>query len=82
LGGTAYGNGPTRAELPEREIAVLAPVPAVPVKKGRLGKRDFQIDLAAGTLPVPPAKWLRSARALGGPPRQLRRFAVRHAALG
>lgn len=39
LGDTAYGNGPTRAELAEREIEVLAPLPEAPVKQGRLAKR-------------------------------------------
>jgi transposase len=53
LGDTAYGNGPTRAELAEREVDVLAPVPEAPVKDGRLSKRDFDIDLAAGTVTCP-----------------------------
>ena len=43
LGDTAYGTGPVRSELAERNIDVLAPVPEAPVE-GRLGKRDFQID--------------------------------------
>lgn len=50
LGDTAYGTGPVRAELAEREVDVLAPVPEGSVKPGRLGKRDFQIDLVAGTV--------------------------------
>ena len=53
LGDTAYGNGPTRAELKEREVEVLAPVPEVPAKRGRLAKRDFRIDLDAGTVTCP-----------------------------
>jgi transposase len=53
LGDTAYGNGPTRAELAAREIDVLAPVPEAPVKDGRLAKRDFSIDLASGTVTCP-----------------------------
>jgi hypothetical protein len=32
---------------------VLAPVPEAPVKEGRLAKRDFEIDLAAGTVAGP-----------------------------
>jgi hypothetical protein len=53
LGDTAYGNGPTRAELAERRVEVLAPVPEGKVVEGRLGKRDFQIDLDAGTITCP-----------------------------
>ena len=53
LGDTAYGNGTTRAELAGRELDVLAPVPEAPVKEGRLGKRDFDIDLAAGRVTCP-----------------------------
>jgi Transposase DDE domain len=53
LGDTAYGNGPARAELAECEVDVLAPVAEAPLKEGRLGKRDFDIDLAAGTVTCP-----------------------------
>lgn len=53
LGDTAYGNGPVRAELAERDVDVLAPVPAGKSIDGRLGKRDFQIDLDAGTVTCP-----------------------------
>jgi transposase len=53
LGDTAYGNGPVRAELAERDVDVLAPVPEGKVVDGRLGKRDFQIDLDAGTVTCP-----------------------------
>jgi hypothetical protein len=53
LGDTAYGNGPVRAELAERGVDVLAPVPAGKILEGRLGKHDFQIDLDAGTVTCP-----------------------------
>ena len=53
LGDTAYGNGPVRAELAEREVDVLAPVPEGKVEDGVLGKRDFEIDLDAGTVRCP-----------------------------
>ncbi|MFN8205347.1 MAG: transposase [Solirubrobacteraceae bacterium] len=53
LGDTAYGTGPVRAELADREVDVLAPVPEAPGKDGRLAKRDFSIDLAAGTVTCP-----------------------------
>jgi hypothetical protein len=53
LGDTAYGNGPTRAELAERGVEVLAPVPGGKVVDDRLGKRDFQIDLDVGTVTCP-----------------------------
>jgi Transposase DDE domain len=32
---------------------VLAPVPEAPVRDGRLAKRDFDVDLAAGTVTCP-----------------------------
>ena len=53
LGDTAYGTGPVRAELAERDVEVLAPVPQAPAKEGRFGKRDFYIDLDAGTVTCP-----------------------------
>jgi transposase len=53
LGDTAYGTGPVRAELAERDVEVLAPVPEAPVREGRLTKRDFEIDLEAGTVTCP-----------------------------
>lgn len=53
LGDTAYGSGPVRAELSERDVKVLAPVPEGKVVQGRLGKRDFQIDLNAAIVTCP-----------------------------
>lgn len=53
LGDTAYGNGPVRSELAGRDVEVLAPVPKGKVAEGRLGKRDFQIDLDVGTVTCP-----------------------------
>jgi Transposase DDE domain len=53
LGDTAYGTGPVRAELAERELEVLAPVPEAPVPEGRLAKRDLAIDPEAGTVTCP-----------------------------
>lgn len=53
LGDTAYGNGPVRAELAERGVEVLAPVPAGKIEEGVLGKQDFEIDLAEGTVTCP-----------------------------
>jgi transposase len=53
LGDTAYGNGVVRAELAERQVDVLAPVPEGEVVEGRVGKRDFTIDPAAGTVICP-----------------------------
>lgn len=53
LGDTAYGTGPVRAELAQREVEMLAPVPEGHVKEGRLAKRDFHVDLAAGTVTCP-----------------------------
>jgi hypothetical protein len=53
LGDTAYGTGPTRAELAERGVEVLAPLAPGMVKPGRLSKRDFRVDLDAGTVTCP-----------------------------
>jgi hypothetical protein len=53
LGDAAYGTGPVRADMARRDIEVLAPVPEPPVIDGRLGKRDFRIDLGAGTVTCP-----------------------------
>jgi Transposase DDE domain/Transposase domain (DUF772) len=56
LGDTAYGNGVVRSELAERGIDVLAPVPEGSVVEGLLGKREFRIDLSAGTVTCPAAQ--------------------------
>ena len=53
VGDTAYGNGPVRAELAERGVNMLAPVPEGTLVEGRFGKRDFRIDLDAGTVTCP-----------------------------
>lgn len=53
LGDTAYGNGPVRAELADRGVEVLAPVPAGKVEEDVLGKQDFEINLAEGTVTCP-----------------------------
>ncbi len=53
LGDTAYGNGPVRAELAQRGVDVLAPVPAGKVEDGVLGKQDFAIDLITSTVTCP-----------------------------
>ena len=53
VGDTAYGTGPVRAELEERSIDVLAPVPEAPADGDRLRKRDFAIDLEQGTVTCP-----------------------------
>lgn len=54
LGDTAYGSGPVRADLAERGVEVLAPVPAgKQAEDGQLAKSDFVIDPAAGTVRCP-----------------------------
>lgn len=53
LGDTAYGTGPVRAQLAQRDIEVLALVPPGAAMQGRLAKRDFDIDLDAGTVTCP-----------------------------
>jgi Transposase DDE domain len=73
LGDTAYGNGPTRAELREREVDVLAPVPEAPVKvspylsRSRIVKRGPVVGVGS----VRGGAWLRGGvtgrRARGRP---------------
>jgi hypothetical protein len=53
LGDTAYGIGPVRAELAERGVEVLAPLPPGPRREDRLAKRAFRIDLHAHTVTCP-----------------------------
>lgn len=53
LGDTAYGNGPVRAALAKRDVDVLARVPEPPLREGRLGKSDFEVDLDASTATCP-----------------------------
>jgi hypothetical protein len=53
LGDTAYGNGVVRHEMAERDVEVLAPVPDGAVVEDRVGKREFTIDPAAGTVTCP-----------------------------
>jgi hypothetical protein len=53
LGDTAYGNGPVRAELADRDVEVLAPVPEGTIAEDRIGKREFDIDLDAGKVTCP-----------------------------
>ncbi|HEV2874244.1 MAG TPA: IS1182 family transposase [Thermoleophilaceae bacterium] len=53
LGDTAYGTGPVRADLQERSVSVLAPVPEAPAKGDRLLKRDFRIDLERDAITCP-----------------------------
>ncbi len=66
LGDTAYGNGPARAELAERGVDVLAPVPENPVAEGRLGKQDFTIDFDAGTVTCPAGHTARISTSKAG----------------
>jgi Transposase DDE domain/Transposase domain (DUF772) len=53
LGDTAYGNGPVRAKLAERDVQVLAPVPEGKVEEGVLAKHEFEIDTTAGIVTCP-----------------------------
>jgi Transposase DDE domain len=53
LGDTAYGNGPVRAELAERQVDVLARVPDGMVAEDRIAKREFEIDLDTDTITCP-----------------------------
>jgi transposase len=53
LGDTAYGIGPVRAELAARGVDVLAPLAPGMTKPGRFGKRDFTVELDAGSVTCP-----------------------------
>ena len=53
LGDSHYGDQDTRADMQQRAIEVLAPVPAPEPPPGKLSKRDFRIDLDAGTVICP-----------------------------
>ncbi len=66
LGDTAYGNGPARAELAERDVDVLAPVPEGKVVEGRLGKHDFEFDLDAGTVTCPAGQTVEISTSASG----------------
>jgi transposase len=72
LGDSAYGDSETREQLQERKVEVLAHVPEQPPPAGRLGKRDFQIDLDAGTVTCPAGE----VTTIGPPQRDGRRAAV------
>ena len=72
LGDSAYGDSETREQLQERKVEVLAPVPEPPPTAGRIGKRDFRIDLQAGTVTCPAGHRTR----IGPPQRDGRRTAI------
>jgi transposase len=72
LGDSAYGDSETREQLEERKVEVLAPVAEQPPPAGRIGKRDFQIDLDAGTVTCPAGQ----VTTIGPPQKDGRRAAV------
>jgi transposase len=53
LGDSAYGDQQTREDMQDRGIDVLAHVPEGDRSEERIGKREFHIDLAAGTVTCP-----------------------------
>ena len=53
LGDSAYGDQQTREDMQQRGVEVLAHVPEGELREGRVGKREFQIDLEAGTVTCP-----------------------------
>ena len=53
LGDSAYGDQQTREDMQQRGVEVLARVPEGEVSEGRIGKREFRIDLEAGTVTCP-----------------------------
>ena len=53
LGDSAYGDQQTREDMQSRRIEVLAHVPEGEHSEERIGKREFHIDLDAGTVTCP-----------------------------
>ena len=53
LGDCAYGDQQTREDMEQRGVEVLARVPEGEVREERIGKREFRIDLEAGTVTCP-----------------------------
>ena len=53
LGDSAYGDQQTREDMEQRRVGVLAHVPEGERSEERIGKREFQIDLEAGTVTCP-----------------------------
>lgn len=62
LGDTAYGGGRVRAELAERDVEVLAPIPETSPRSRELAKSEFAIDLEAGTVTCPSGETARMQR--------------------
>jgi hypothetical protein len=73
LGDAAYSDSETREQMEAREVDVLAVVPEPPPPlSGRFGKRDFHIDLDAGTVTCPAGEVAR----IGPPQRSGMRAAI------
>ena len=53
LGDSAYGDQQTREDMERRGVGVLAHVPEGEQREERVGKREFHIDLGAGTVTCP-----------------------------
>jgi len=53
IGDGAYGTGQVRAELAERQVQVVAPVPEGPPPAGRFPKSEFTLDLVAESCRCP-----------------------------
>jgi transposase len=53
LGDSAYGDQQTREDMQQRGVGVLAHVPEGEQREERVGKREFHIDLGAGTVTCP-----------------------------
>lgn len=47
-GDTAYGGGETRAQVAERGIDLIAPVPPAPNPEGKISKKDFEVNTEEG----------------------------------
>ena len=52
-GDTAYGGGPTRAQVTERNVDLIAPVPPAPNPEGKITKKDFEVNVEEGYVKCP-----------------------------
>jgi len=77
LGDCAYGDQQTREDMEQRGVEVLARVPEGEVREERIGKREFRIDLEAGTVTCPQGHVV----AIPGTPRRRTRGQLRRRAL-
>lgn len=62
LGDTAYGGGPVREALAQRDVEMLAPMHETSPKNGPIPKSEFAVDLESGTVTCPHGEVARMQR--------------------